>query len=161
MNFRTDINGLRAIAVIVVILYLFGIPGFGGGFTGGDVFFVISGYLMTGIILSRLANSEFSIIGFYMDRARSITPVLYLFCFFLLVFGGFLLLPSDYQLLYEYVKSGSLFYSDVQYFRDVSYFDTSSKEKWILLISIGARELDMSLKSDRCNCLMSGGYEFI
>lgn len=132
MNFRTDINGLRAIAVIAVVLYHFGIPGFGGGFSGVDVFFVISGYLMTGIIFSRLDNSKFSIIGFYMDRARRIIPALYFACFCLLVLGYFLLLPSDYQLLSEHVKSSSLFYSNIQYFYDINYFDTSSKEKWLL-----------------------------
>ncbi|QDK86442.1 acyltransferase family protein [Citrobacter amalonaticus] len=132
MNFRTDINGLRAIAVIAVVLYHFGIPGFDGGFSGVDVFFVISGYLMTGIIFSRLDGSKFSVIGFYMDRARRIIPALYFTCFCLLVIGYFLLLPSDYQLLSEHVKSSSLFYSNIQYFYDVNYFDTSSKEKWLL-----------------------------
>lgn len=132
MNFRTDINGLRAIAVIAVVLYHFGIPGFSGGFSGVDIFFVISGYLMTSIIFSRMARSDFSIIGFYMDRARRIIPALYFLCFFLLVLGYFLLLPADYQVLSEHVKSSSLFYSNVQYFHDVNYFDTSSKEKWLL-----------------------------
>ncbi len=96
------------------------------------MFFVISGYLMTGIIFSRLDGSKFSVIGFYMDRARRIIPALYFTCFCLLVIGYFLLLPSDYQLLSEHVKSSSLFYSNIQYFYDVNYFDTSSKEKWLL-----------------------------
>ena len=87
---------------------------------------------MTGIIFSRLDNSKFSIIGFYMDRARRIIPALYFACFCLLVLGYFLLLPSDYQLLSEHVKSSSLFYSNIQYFYDINYFDTSSKEKWLL-----------------------------
>lgn len=132
MNFRTDINGLRAIAVAAVVLYHFGIPGFSGGFAGVDVFFVISGYLMTSIIFSRMASSEFSIIGFYMDRARRIIPALYFVCFVLLVLGYFLLLPADYQVLSEHVKSSTLFYSNVQYFYDINYFDTSAKEKWLL-----------------------------
>jgi peptidoglycan/LPS O-acetylase OafA/YrhL len=63
-DFRTDINGLRAWAVVAVALYHFGVPSFGGGFVGVDVFFVISGFLMTGIVLRGLERGDFSFIGF-------------------------------------------------------------------------------------------------
>lgn len=74
MRFREDINGLRAIAVTAVVLLHFGIPGLGGGFAGVDVFFVISGYLMTVIILSRFGRDAFSLTGFYRARGASSPP---------------------------------------------------------------------------------------
>src|SRR5687767_13773745 len=76
LAFRPDINGLRAIAVLAVLGFHFEVTGFGGGFVGVDIFFVISGYLMTGIILGRLERGTFSVAGFYLDRARRIVPAL-------------------------------------------------------------------------------------
>lgn len=75
-SFRRDINGLRAWAVIAVVLYHFGIVGFGGGFVGVDVFFVISGFLMTGIISRGLQGGNFSVWSFYWDRGKRIAPAL-------------------------------------------------------------------------------------
>ncbi|HHJ4158412.1 TPA: acyltransferase family protein, partial [Citrobacter freundii] len=69
LKFRKDIGGLRAIAVLAVVLYHFSVPGFSGGFSGVDIFFVISGYLMTGIIFSKVSSGNFSLLGFYLDRA--------------------------------------------------------------------------------------------
>ncbi|MGL5335898.1 MAG: acyltransferase family protein, partial [Enterovibrio sp.] len=74
--FRHDINGLRAWAVVAVVLYHFGVPGFAGGFIGVDVFFVISGFLMTGIIVTGLEQNNFSLADFYLARARRIIPAL-------------------------------------------------------------------------------------
>lgn len=88
-TFRTDINGLRAIAVISVVLFHFSLQGFEGGFVGVDIFFVISGFLMTGIIVKGLENKKFSIIDFYIARARRIIPALALLCLVLLVVAGF------------------------------------------------------------------------
>ena len=79
-GFRSDINGLRAWAVLVVILYHFGIPGFEGGFLGVDVFFVISGFLMTSIIVVGLTTGRFSLWKFYLARARRIVPALAVLC---------------------------------------------------------------------------------
>ena len=71
-NFRYDINGLRAYAVILVVLFHFGVSGFSAGFLGVDVFFVISGYLMTKIIIENLEKNSFSFINFYFvhDKKR-------------------------------------------------------------------------------------------
>ena len=74
MRYRPEIDGLRAVAVIPVILFHAGFDVFGGGFIGVDVFFVISGYLITSIIIADLARSDFSLIGFYERRARRILP---------------------------------------------------------------------------------------
>ena len=75
-SFRHDINGLRAWAVLAVVFYHFGVPGFSGGFIGVDVFFVISGFLMTAIIVNGLERGNFSLWSFYLARARRIIPAL-------------------------------------------------------------------------------------
>ncbi len=86
-DFRPDINGLRAVAVAIVVLCHFAVPGFQGGFVGVDVFFVISGFLMTKIIASQLGAGTFSLPVFYLHRARSIFPALAVLCAPLLLFG--------------------------------------------------------------------------
>ena len=82
MGFRQDINVLRAIAILAVVLYHFKIPFFNAGFIGVDVFFVISGFLMTKIIYEKYINNTFSIFGFYLDRAYRIIPALLVFMMF-------------------------------------------------------------------------------
>ncbi len=74
LTYRKDIDGLRALAVLPVLLFHAGIPGFSGGFVGVDVFFVISGYLITSILLKELSEDRFSIALFYERRARRILP---------------------------------------------------------------------------------------
>jgi peptidoglycan/LPS O-acetylase OafA/YrhL len=131
-TFRKDINGLRAVAVIAVILYHFGISGFGGGFIGVDVFFVISGYLMTEIITSRINRESFKLSEFYLSRAKRILPALIALCIILLVLGWFYLPPAELKELSKQIKSSILFYSNQQFMSDAGYFDTSSHEKWLL-----------------------------
>src|SRR5471032_3321206 len=99
LAYRRDIDGLRAIAVIAVVLYHFGVPGFTGGFIGVDVFFVISGFLMTGLVVKGLERGNFSVLGFYMARGRRIVPALVAVCAVLLALGWFMLLPPEYKLL--------------------------------------------------------------
>lgn len=130
--FRPDINGLRAWAVIIVILYHFGIPGFSGGFVGVDVFFVISGYLMTRIIITQLENSRFQLGAFYLARARRIIPALVILCFFLMIAGWFFLTPIDYKQLGYHVMASLLFFSNHKFLGEAGYFDTASHEKWLL-----------------------------
>lgn len=81
-GFRSDINALRAFAVLAVIAYHFGIFKFQGGFVGVDVFFVISGYLMTAIVVQALQQRRFSFVSFYLARARRIVPALWVLCVF-------------------------------------------------------------------------------
>ena len=88
MEFRKDINGLRAIALIAVILFHFNPLWLPGGFAGVDIFFVISGYLMTKIIFSGIEKQDFSIFKFYVSRANRIVPALALLCFVLSCFFG-------------------------------------------------------------------------
>lgn len=77
LKYRPEIDGLRAVSVIAVLLFHAGFPVFAGGFVGVDVFFVISGYLITSIILKEQANSSFSILHFYERRIRRILPALF------------------------------------------------------------------------------------
>lgn len=141
-RFRSDINGLRAWAVIAVIGYHFGLPFFSGGFVGVDVFFVISGFLMTGIVVSGLEKDSleksaagqtgFSVLSFYMARARRIMPALIALCAVLLLLGWWLLLPIDYQLLGQHAAFSTSFLSNIAFWSEAGYFDTASHEKWLL-----------------------------
>ncbi len=87
VNYRADIDGLRAIAVLAVIFFHAGVPGFSGGFIGVDIFFVISGFLITSIILKEINNGKFSIARFYERRIRRIFPALF-FVIAVTSFGG-------------------------------------------------------------------------
>lgn len=131
-SFRRDINGLRAWAVIAVVLYHFGIVGFGGGFVGVDVFFVISGFLMTGIISRGLQGGNFSVWSFYWDRGKRIAPALIAVSAVLLVVGWFWLMPDDYKKLARHVSWSVLFKSNLGYLQEAGYFDSAAREKWLL-----------------------------
>ena len=95
MKYRAEIDGLRALAVLPVILFHAGFQLFSGGFVGVDVFFVISGYLITTIIISEMAEGKFSIINFYERRARRILPALFFVMLACLPFAWLWLTPSD------------------------------------------------------------------
>ncbi len=131
-DFRSDINGLRAWAVIAVMLYHFGVPGFGGGFVGVDVFFVISGFLMTGIVVGSLERGGFSIFAFYLARARRILPALIALCAVLLTLGWWVLTASDYRELGIHAALSLTFISNIKFWREAGYFDAASHEKWLL-----------------------------
>lgn len=131
-DFRADINGLRAWAVMAVMLYHFGIPGCGGGFIGVDVFFVISGFLMSAIVIRGLERGNFSLAGFYLARAKRIVPALAALCAVLLALGWFVLLPPDYQTLGGHALYSLSFLSNIEYWREAGYFDIASHEKWLL-----------------------------
>ena len=113
IEYRRDIDGLRAIAGLPVLFFHAGIPGFAGGYIGVDVFFVISGYLITSILAKDLIENRFSIIQFYERRARRILPAL---TFVLLVTSliSFLILPAnDLREYSQSLISVSLFISNV------------------------------------------------
>jgi peptidoglycan/LPS O-acetylase OafA/YrhL len=131
-SFRYDINALRAWAVLSVLLYHFGVPPFKGGFSGVDVFFVISGYLMTGIVVSGLHNNTFSVWKFYKARIRRILPALIVVCVAVLMLCWFLLAPDDYVQLAVHVRDSLLFLSNETYRGESGYFDTDAHEKWLL-----------------------------
>jgi peptidoglycan/LPS O-acetylase OafA/YrhL len=132
LQFRKDINGLRAIAVIAVVLFHFNSSWMPGGFAGVDVFFVISGFLMTGIIFRGIEQENFSILKFYVARANRIIPALAVLCLVLLIFGWFYLTPLDYKALGRHAASSMGFLSNVMYWRESGYFDAASHGKWLL-----------------------------
>ncbi len=132
MKFRKDINGLRAFAVIAVVLFHFNSSWMPGGFAGVDVFFVISGFLMTGIIFRGIEQDNFSILNFYVARANRIIPALALLCLVLLVFGWFYLTPIEYRALGKHAASSIGFLSNFIYWTEAGYFDAASHEKWLL-----------------------------
>jgi peptidoglycan/LPS O-acetylase OafA/YrhL len=132
LKFRTDINGLRAIAVIAVLLFHFNVSWMSGGFAGVDVFFVISGYLMTGIVFKGFDSNDFSILKFFAARANRIVPSLGFLCITLLVFGWFFLPPIEYKALGKHVVSSISFISNIAYWRESGYFDANAYQKWLL-----------------------------
>lgn len=131
-GFRYDINGLRAYAVFFVVLFHFGLTGFSAGFIGVDIFFVISGFLMTGIVVRGIENGTFSIIGFYLSRGIRIIPALLVVCVVLLILGFFILLPVDYKTLAKHVISSLSFLSNIAYWKETGYFDAQSHYKPLL-----------------------------
>lgn len=125
-SYRPDIDGLRAIAVLSVVLYHFNVAGVRGGFVGVDVFFVISGYLITGIIQSELAKGEFTLARFYERRARRIFPALFVMLLATMGAGLLLLLPSDLERLGQATVATILFVSNVLFYERSGYFDEAS-----------------------------------
>lgn len=132
MKFRKDINGLRAIAVISVVLFHFNSSWLPGGFAGVDVFFVISGFLMTSIIFKKVDYNTFSLKGFYLARANRLIPALSMLCLTLAILGWFYLLPIDYLELGKNITSSVLFISNITYWLDSGYFSPDSHENWLL-----------------------------
>ena len=131
-KYRADIDGLRAIAVLSVIFFHTGIPGFGGGFVGVDVFFVISGYLITSIILKDIKSEQFSISRFYERRIRRIFPALFPVIAFTLVVATFLFDPIPFKLFGESITATTLFCSNFLFWIESGYFDADSITKPLL-----------------------------
>lgn len=127
MKFRYDINALRALAVIGVILFHFKVPYFEGGFSGVDIFYVISGYLMTKIVIEAILKNTFSFRDFYSKRVKRIIPALLFMIVTLLVVDFFILLPGDYQYVSKNATASLLFLSNILYWQSSGYFDPSSE----------------------------------
>ncbi len=132
MQYRREIDGLRALAVVPVILFHGGFEAFGGGFIGVDVFFVISGYLITTIILAELEKGSFSILRFYERRARRILPALFLVMACCLPFAWLWLLPKDLAEFSRSMAAVAVFLSNVLFWRESGYFDTAAELKPLL-----------------------------
>ena len=123
LSYRSDIDGLRAVAVVPVVLHHAGIAGVPGGFVGVDVFFVISGFLITKILAREILENRFSLISFYERRARRILPALFVMLAACLVVGWFLLLPGQYEDLAQSTVATLLFVSNVWFWlADGDYF---------------------------------------
>jgi len=141
MNYRADIDGLRAVAVLMVVFY-HAFPDFiSGGYIGVDVFFVISGYIITLKLLESIESKKFSIFDFYLKRIRRIYPVLLLVVSITVCAGYFILYPDELRLLYKYAASSNLFVTNLVAMRDAGYFDVNAYYKPLLHIwSLGVEE---------------------
>ncbi|RTR32622.1 acyltransferase family protein [Shewanella atlantica] len=132
MKYRPEIDGLRALAVVPVILFHAGFHSFSGGFVGVDVFFVISGYLITSIILAELEDGRFSIVNFYERRARRILPVLFFVMAACFPFAWFYLMPVDMKDFIQSLLAVSTFSSNILFWLESDYFDTAAELKPLL-----------------------------
>lgn len=132
MKYRPEIDGLRALAVIPVILFHAGSSLFSGGFVGVDIFFVISGYLITTIIADELDREDFSVVNFYERRARRILPALFLVMGACIPFAYYWLLPGEMKDFSRSILSVSFFISNVFFWRDSGYFGAASELKPLL-----------------------------
>lgn len=132
MKYRAEIDGLRAVAVIPVVLFHAGFEGFSGGFVGVDVFFVISGYLITTIILSEKEQGTFSLVNFYERRARRILPALFVVMLVSLLFAWLWFYPSDMRDFSESLVAVSTFISNIHFWRESGYWGAANEMKPLL-----------------------------
>lgn len=131
-KFRYDINGLRAVAVSAVLLFHYNAAWLSGGFLGVDIFFVISGFLMTGIIFRGIEQQNFSILSFYAARIRRIIPALVIVSLLLLFIGFWFFEPITYQEIGSHVKYSLIFISNYIYKGELDYFDPGALSKFML-----------------------------
>ena len=127
LKYRSEIDGLRALAVIPVVFFHAGLDLFSGGFVGVDVFFVISGYLITTIILKELENNSFSIKYFYERRARRILPALFFMIYISSIFAFVLLTRSELGSYFSSVSATILFYSNFYFWKTAPYFESEAE----------------------------------
>lgn len=133
MKYRADIDGLRALAIVPVVLHHAGVPGVAGGFVGVDIFFVISGYLITGLLAEEFEQSRFSLVGFYERRIRRILPALFAVLVAVLLVGGFYVSPEGYDELSEGALATIFFGSNFWLWTiAVDYFSSAAEMNFLL-----------------------------
>jgi len=143
LAYRPDIDGLRAVAVLAVVIFHFNKQWLPGGFVGVDIFFVISGFLITGIVARQAATGSFSFPDFYMRRVRRILPAALLATVATLVFGSFFMLPDDAKALSLSAVASTVSAANIYFwkFLDTSYFAASSDTVPLLhMWSLGVEE---------------------
>jgi peptidoglycan/LPS O-acetylase OafA/YrhL len=139
--YRPDIDGLRAVAVLMVVLFHAWPKWLPSGFIGVDIFFVISGFLITSIIIDDLERQRFSILHFYSRRVRRIFPALLLVMGATLLFGWAVLMRTEFEQLGKHIASGAGFVSNLTLWSEAGYFDADSHTKPLLhLWSLGVEE---------------------
>jgi len=133
-RYRADVDGLRAIAIVPVVAFHAGLPGVDGGFVGVDVFFVISGFLISGMLLDELRRTDrIDLPRFYARRARRLFPALALVCLVTLALGAMLLLPfGEQQELAQSSIATSFFASNVFFWMKSGYFDAPAEQRPLL-----------------------------
>jgi len=140
-NYRPEIDGLRAIAVLSVLLFHTFPEFLPGGFVGVDIFFVISGYLITQIIFQELQNHDFKLWNFYQRRIRRIFPALLIVFLTCTILGWIILTPAEYELYGTHMLAGAGFVPNIIFWREAGYFDKEAITKPLLhLWSLGVEE---------------------
>lgn len=140
-NYRPDIDGLRALAILPVLLYHAGVPGFSGGFIGVDVFFVISGFLITSILVREIEAGTYSIGTFYERRIRRIFPALLVVVLTTVLIAPFVLLPSELARIPKEALSSLFFVANIALWRDSGYFAPDAETRPFLhMWSLGVEE---------------------
>ena len=132
MNHRREIDGLRAVAVIPVVLFHAGFENFSGGFVGVDIFFVISGYLITSLIMDDLANNHFSLKQFYERRSRRLLPALFFITIITLPFSVIYLPSDELKDYFQSLAAITIFASNILFWKESGYFDTEASQKPLL-----------------------------
>ncbi|MFQ6551163.1 acyltransferase family protein [Aestuariibius insulae] len=132
MLYRPEIDGLRAVAVVPVILFHSGLGLFSGGFIGVDIFFVISGYLITTLLIEDIERGSFSLLEFYERRARRILPALFFVCAACLPFAWLWMLPEQLRDFSQSLVAVGLFASNILFWRESGYFSEAAEDKPLL-----------------------------
>ena len=133
LTYRPDIDGLRAVAVLLVLVFHFSlIPTVNAGFLGVDIFFVISGFLITTILAEQFANSEFRLSGFYVNRIRRLAPALFVVLILSLLAGWFLLFPGELIDLARQILWSQLYLANIFYWRNINYFGLQAHDVFLL-----------------------------
>lgn len=132
LKYRPDIDGLRGVAVLAVVFFHAFPTYFPSGFIGVDIFFVISGYLITLIILTNSRDRSFTYQNFYINRITRIFPALFINFFFVLIFSWFFFLSFEFKSIGKHLLAGSLFISNFSLLSESGYFDTLSDAKPLL-----------------------------
>jgi peptidoglycan/LPS O-acetylase OafA/YrhL len=140
-DYRADIDGLRAVAVLLVVAFHAFPKHVTGGFVGVDIFFVISGFLISGIIYKGLADGDFSFLEFYARRIKRIFPALIVVLLASAIVGWLILFPFDYRILGKHIAAGAGSVENFAYLQEAGYFDTAAELKPLLhLWSLGVEE---------------------
>lgn len=132
ISYRPDIDGLRAFAVSAVVLFHCGFYGLSGGFIGVDIFFVISGYLITSLLIRDLTKGDFSLTAFYAKRIRRLYPALVFTLFITLIGGYFIFMPDEFKELGQSAVSVVTYLSNIFFWLKSDYFDGPSELKPLL-----------------------------
>ena len=141
MKYETELDGLRALAILGVLLFHLGFQAFSGGFSGVDVFFVLSGYLITSIISKENLKGDFSFGRFYIKRARRLLPPLFLVILVTLIFGFLLLSPDHFKALSQSSLFATFSFSNVGFWLESGYFNPDKFTKPLLHTwSLGVEE---------------------
>lgn len=141
MKYRLEVDGLRALAVLPVILFHAGVPLFKGGYVGVDIFFVISGYLITTILLNEVQQGKFSLKQFYERRFRRILPALFFVLACTYVLAYIWLIPAEMKVFSQSIAAVTLFSANMLFWLHGGYFDGASELKPLLHTwSLGVEE---------------------